>query len=154
MVLVLDQSTERLAIDTLKESLLVRQIIRTLTKTFGGKWIKIHGGIFQEAGLPDIIGVYQGRFFGLEVKTSIGRVSPRQRRVLKEIRAAGGTACVIRSIEAAIEAVNKAAPLPVEGSDKSVAKKNRRHSRRAGHRQDVDSSRPRVSYSIEEIDNL
>ena len=43
---------------------------------YGGFYIKIHGGMFQRAGIPDIIGVRKGRFIAIEVKTPDNRAGP------------------------------------------------------------------------------
>ena len=49
------------------ESQITAKILSQL-KRLGGFWYKTHGGPFQVRGLPDIIGCYQGAFYGLEVK--------------------------------------------------------------------------------------
>jgi len=80
------------------ESDLVRKILATLRLEFGGVWFKIHGGANQEAGIPDIIGCYRGRFVAFEVKRGKhSRVSPRQRLVLDRISDAGGLSVVVES---------------------------------------------------------
>lgn len=50
-------------------------------------------------GSSDIIGLYNGRFFALEVKTARGQVSAQQFAFLKAINANGGIGKVVRSIE-------------------------------------------------------
>jgi len=83
------------------EAKLVKQIRSYLTAE--GAWsAKIHGGDnpFQEAGLPDLIVCYRGRFIGLEVKV-LGEekdVSPRQNLVLRRVREAGGIGEVVSSV--------------------------------------------------------
>lgn len=67
-----------------------------------GWFFKIHGGIFQLAGIPDIIGVFRGRFVALEVKRpKVGRVTVLQATILRKISAAGGMAKVVHSVEEA-----------------------------------------------------
>jgi hypothetical protein len=63
--------------------------------------VKIHGGdnVFQEAGLPDLFVCYKGYFIGLEVKTDVGKPSPRQLAVLRRIERAGGVGEVVTSVE-------------------------------------------------------
>jgi hypothetical protein len=57
---------------------------------------KTWGSVHQLAGLPDLIGCVEGRFFGLEIKLPASRknVSARQELVLGWILAAGGIADV------------------------------------------------------------
>jgi hypothetical protein len=82
------------------EARLVRRIQRYITER-GGRCFKIHGGDnpFQEAGIPDILVCFQGRFLGLEVKLPGEEPSPVQRKVLSEIKAAGGIARVVTTVE-------------------------------------------------------
>ena len=81
------------------ESAIVAQIMREL-KTLGGWWIKTHGGAFQAAGIPDILGCYRGRFCGLEVKRPhVGRPTILQLYTLAAIRQAGGIAEIVTSVE-------------------------------------------------------
>ena len=49
----------------------------------------------QMVGLPDIIGIIQGRFVGIEVKASGGRLSGMQARRLQDIQKAGGIALIV-----------------------------------------------------------
>ncbi len=50
------------------ETAVVKAIKRKLEKTFGGKWVKIHGGPHQVSGVSDLVGCLRGRFIALEVK--------------------------------------------------------------------------------------
>lgn len=50
-------------------------------------------------GYPDIDGCYKGRAFYFELKTKVGRLTDRQDYELKKIRAAGGRAIVVTSLE-------------------------------------------------------
>ena len=68
------------------------------TKGFrrAGKWYK--------KGVADILGIYRGRFFAIEVKkpkdlTPKGRLSENQKIFLKEVQDNGGIAIVAHSIE-------------------------------------------------------
>jgi hypothetical protein len=67
----------------------------------GARSFKIHGeeGSYQEAGIPDLLVCYRGRFIGLEVKLPGNTPSPLQEKVLREIKAAGGIAEVVTSVE-------------------------------------------------------
>lgn len=89
------------------ESLLVKQIKSALERKYGGLWIKIHGGPYQQAGIPDLLGCQDGRFLGLEVKVP-GRektLTKLQAQTLDEIKQAGGISAVVTSVEEAEEVV-------------------------------------------------
>ena len=58
---------------------------------------KEHGGMYGQAGIPDIICCIAGRFVAFEVKTSTSVVSSLQDVTIRRIREAGGMACVVRS---------------------------------------------------------
>lgn len=87
------------------ESLLVNRIIKRLNEERPGFWMKIHGGPFQKAGLPDIIGCYGGQFVGLEVKQPGGVATPLQAQRLHKIHDAGGVAWVVHSPDEALSLV-------------------------------------------------
>jgi hypothetical protein len=83
---------------TQPESRLSRKIRKHLEETYPGIFVfKVWGSEHMMAGLPDLLGCWQGRFFGLEVKMPEKRmdVSPRQRFVMRLIADAGGTVAVV-----------------------------------------------------------
>lgn len=87
---------------TQRESGLSRRIINALREEHGKQifcW-KVWGGDVQMAGLPDIVGVVAGRFFGIETKLPESRdnVSPKQAYVHGLIGAAGGRVKVCCSV--------------------------------------------------------
>lgn len=53
-------------------------------------WFKIHD--FFTAGIPDILGLYQGRFIGIEIKKPGERPTPLQARIISKINKCGGIA--------------------------------------------------------------
>lgn len=61
-------------------------------------------------GSSDLIGVLapSGRFFALEVKSSVGRATKQQTAWLAAVREFGGFACVVRSANDALAAVERA----------------------------------------------
>jgi Holliday junction resolvase len=66
-------------------------------------------GGFGRAGVPDIIGCYQGCFFAIECKAGSNKTTELQERELEKIRRAGGVAIVINEgnledVKAAIQA--------------------------------------------------
>jgi hypothetical protein len=85
------------------ERALTKRILEKLRQG-GGLWIKIHGGPYQQMGLPDIVGCYKGFFVGMEVKVP-GKertLTERQAQILRKIEEAGGYAGVVTSIGQAI----------------------------------------------------
>ncbi len=74
----------------------------------GGVWVNVHGGSpYMNAGLPDIIGCYKGRFVAFEVKRPGGRLTALQSRWLQKIRDVGGIAEVVYSREQVIFILNE-----------------------------------------------
>jgi len=61
-------------------------------------------------GSADLIGVLapSGRLIALECKSPTGRLRPEQRDWLAVVRRFGGFACVVRSVEEALAAVERA----------------------------------------------
>ena len=83
----------------MKESDIVKSImkyLKTVPRCFA--W-KEHGGMYGTAGIPDIIACIDRRFFAFEVKTEVGKPTKLQEATIRKIRAAGGTALVVRSVE-------------------------------------------------------
>ena len=101
------------------ESLLVGRIRRAIAKEFPGAYhVKIAGGRYQNAGLPDLFLIVEGRAVGLEVKCqrpgeseahARERATPRQLSVLAQMAAAGAVTAVVLSPEEALAAVRLAA---------------------------------------------
>lgn len=71
-------------------------------KRRGGTARKSHGNVFQ-AGWPDIIGCYKGRFLGIETKLGEDRVRPAQKIFMHEFEKAGGVCAVVGIQEEIIE---------------------------------------------------
>jgi RecB family endonuclease NucS len=91
------------------ESRLQRRIRKALEIEYPGSvWLKYHGGAFTKAGVPDLLGVVEGRFVALEVKRAKGRVSPVQRVVQRRLKRAGAIVAVVRTPAEAIEVVEDA----------------------------------------------
>jgi hypothetical protein len=61
-------------------------------------------------GSADLIGILapKGRFLALEVKSEEGRLRPEQTQFLELVRRCGGFACVVRSAEEALAAIERA----------------------------------------------
>lgn len=85
--------------DAMKEADIVKAIMRflkTLPNCFA--W-KEHVGMYGTAGIPDIIACIDGKFYGFEVKTDIGKPTKLQESTIRKINKAGGIAVVVRSVD-------------------------------------------------------
>lgn len=83
-----------------REAKLTTRIRQELQRVFPGIFVfKVWGNEHMLAGLPDLLGCWDGRFFGLEVKLPESRtnVSARQELVHGMIQKAGGVAEVVTS---------------------------------------------------------
>ncbi|MBA9088784.1 Holliday junction resolvase [Fontibacillus solani] len=58
--------------------------------------VKVWGGGYQRAGIPDILACVNGHFVGIELKTEVGRTSKLQDYNISRIRESKGTAIVLR----------------------------------------------------------
>lgn len=92
---------------TKRETKLVRDIRVSLRGKVGGLWIKTHGSVYAQQGLPDLIGCVEGVFFGLEVKMpgEENEVTPLQNETLMDIIENGGFASVVTDEDEAIQFV-------------------------------------------------
>jgi len=93
------------------ETRLVGRVKSALLAGFPGSfWFKVHGGPFQQAGLPDLIGCVQGRFLALEVKhpDQSHPVSAIQQEILRLLTEAGAVAAVVESVDEATATVTQA----------------------------------------------
>jgi len=81
------------------EKVIVGKIIRYLKGLPRCYFMKTHGDKFSRAGVPDIVGCLGGRYFGLEVKRPGGVTTKLQDHELGKIKAAGGVAAVVFSVE-------------------------------------------------------
>ena len=64
----------------------IRKVLR-----FNDIWhYKVHGGLGQEPGIPDLVCCYNGLFVGIEVKIAPKKLSPKQQEKKELIEAAGG----------------------------------------------------------------
>jgi len=90
-----------------KESQLVSAIKKALAKEFGGRWIKIHGGPYQEKGVSDILGCLQGIFIAIEVKMpgKEKNVTDLQQKFLDQIKENGGVCFVSTDVEETINII-------------------------------------------------
>ena len=82
----------------------ITKSIQSWLKTQPYVWqFKVHGGPYQTAGIPDIVGCWKGRMFALEVKAQRGVATVLQTKTLEKIAEAGGVSGVVRSLDEAKE---------------------------------------------------
>ena len=85
------------------ESSIVAAIVR-VAKADGWWVMKIHGGPYQLAGVPDLLLLKNGNAMFMEVKQPGKKPTPLQARRMAEIEREGGAAChVVTSKEQARE---------------------------------------------------
>lgn len=93
---------------TKPETLLVNRILRELRARYGADlWItKVHGSLFQQRGLPDLVACYRGWYVAFEVKRPGEQPTALQEYTLGEITRSGGFARVISTVEDATLALD------------------------------------------------
>ena len=85
------------------ETKLSRKIKDSVLAKYGGKLRNMHGGIYQEVGIPDLVGVIQGKHIEMEIKVpgNENGVTDAQSKQIAEVNECGGYAIVITSVEEA-----------------------------------------------------
>jgi Holliday junction resolvase len=83
----------------MKESDIVRGILKYLKTVNGCFAWKEHGGMYGTAGIPDIIACIGGRFVAFEVKTPIGKLTKLQEMTIQRIKDAKGEAYKVTSVD-------------------------------------------------------
>lgn len=83
----------------MKESDIVKSILNYLKSVPECFCWKEHGGMYGTSGIPDIVACVRGHFYAFEVKTESGQVTKLQDATIRKIRACGGTALVVRSVD-------------------------------------------------------
>jgi len=104
----------------MKEATTAKRIRAHIKKAYGGWWVKIHGGAFQAAGIPDLIGITRGKnqrrfaiFFALEVKLpgQEHTLTRLQSYTIHKINEAGGVAAMVTSTADADRVIREALTL-------------------------------------------
>lgn len=90
------------------ETILQQKIHKFLEYAFGGVWHKIHGDMYQDAGIGDLVGCCHGYYFNLEVKCPNNKKRKEsQTREIENINLNGGCGSYVTSEEEAYEVVRK-----------------------------------------------
>ena len=90
-----------------KEAYYQKKVIDELKKQFPDAYIaKIAQGMYSQGGIPDVMFILEGHFFGFEIKRPIfGKISKLQEVAVARIRRSGGTAAVVSWPEDAAEII-------------------------------------------------
>ena len=93
-------------VDALKP-VLRKEVLLTAFPAGGGG--RVRGAKLKRAGLqagwPDLQLVYKGRYYGIEVKTPIGKLSTAQTHIHHRLEESGCKVAVVRSVTDALEKV-------------------------------------------------
>lgn len=82
---------------------ITRQIKKLLDNIENCWYFKVAGGQFQRAGIPDIIGCLNGKYFAIEVKRPGGKLSEKQKKEIEAIKSCNGIVFVAYSTEDVIK---------------------------------------------------
>jgi len=74
-----------------------KKIVEQL-KTLGCYYFFPATGGYGKSGVPDIVGCYKGRFFGIECKAGKNTATALQEKNLSDIALAGGVAAVVNEL--------------------------------------------------------
>lgn len=92
---------------TLEKSI-VKNIKKMIEREYPDSFIfKTHGGPFQRAGIPDLIGCINGRFVAIEVKQPGKKATKLQEYTLGLIKKAGGISFVSDDKDYTIKVLKK-----------------------------------------------
>lgn len=100
------------------ETPLRKKILKRLREE-GGFWYHPAGNPMTMAGIPDLIGCMNGMFVGLEVKRPGNQATQLQAYTLERIKAAGGVAGVVHSVEEALELLRSVTQPPAGDKPKA-----------------------------------
>lgn len=73
----------------------VKKKVADALKKLGAYYFYPVTGGYGRSGVPDIVGCYEGKFFGIECKAGKGKTTALQEMNLKQIMAAGGISAVV-----------------------------------------------------------
>jgi Holliday junction resolvase len=73
----------------------VKKKVVAQLKALGAYYFYPVTGGYGASGVPDIVGCYRGRFFGIECKAGKNKPTPLQEKNLASIAAMGGIAMVV-----------------------------------------------------------
>lgn len=77
--------------------------IRAYLKAYGIFHRKVWQGLGSQKDVSDIVGLYEGQFFAIEVKAEKGKLSECQAKFLRLVVVNGGNGFVARSLEDVVQ---------------------------------------------------
>jgi Holliday junction resolvase len=92
-------ATGNAAMSTVGPEARITAKLRSWLEQHGAAVVKIHGGRFGHAGMPDLLVCMQGRFIAFEVKQPGKKPTLIQAATLAAIQRAGGHAAVVTSLD-------------------------------------------------------
>lgn len=92
-----------------KEAYFQKKVINGLKKQFPNAYIaKIAQGMYSQGGIPDVLCILDGHYFGFEIKRPVfGNISKLQGAAIEKIRNAGGTAGIVSWPEEAAKIISR-----------------------------------------------
>jgi len=94
MIVYITYSSEDRRMALTPEGKVKKKVVAYL-KEIGAYYFFPATGGYGKSGVPDIVGCYKGRFFGIEVKAGKNKPTELQKHQLKLIAEAGGIAMVV-----------------------------------------------------------
>ena len=73
----------------------VKKVVVAQLKQLGAYYFYPVTGGYGQSGVPDVVGCYEGLFFGIECKAGKNKPTPLQDKNLKQIHNAGGIDLVV-----------------------------------------------------------
>lgn len=74
----------------------VKAAVKKILNEINAFWYMPMGNaMYSKNGVPDFIGCYKGKFFGIETKAGRGKPTALQELCMNEIQAAGGRCLVV-----------------------------------------------------------
>ena len=73
----------------------VKAKVKKILDTYGAYYFMPIGGPYSRAGVPDIVGSYHGKFFGIECKAGKGKPTALQLKEMIAINDSGARAIVV-----------------------------------------------------------
>ena len=92
-----------------KESYYQDKIKKALKRRYADAFVvKIAQGAYSEAGIPDVMCIVNGHYFGFEIKRPVlGAPTKLQEMTIRRIRTAGGTAAIVTWPEECFRVIDK-----------------------------------------------
>ena len=95
----------------------VKKVVTKQLKQLGAYYFFPMTGGYGKSGVPDIVGCYEGKFFGIECKAGTNKPTVLQEKNLRDIKKMGGIAVVINeenmnSVGSLLEGVNRLQDIP------------------------------------------